>query len=155
MARSSKTRTDQTPDAEYIPARNGELMRSVPLLKILVHDLDDALAFYTDVLDLAIREDRTLGDYRWLLVGFPAQADFALNLDLATTEEQRQMVGRQAADLPLFSIDTDDCESDYQRLRARGVNFESEPDAQPYGTGVMLRDLYNNRIYLNQEPTAI
>jgi len=96
---------------------------------------------------------RILGDYRWLLVGFPGQPDFALNLDLATTEEQRYLVGRQAADLPLFSIDTDDCENDYQRLRAQGVTFDSEPGAQPYGTGVMLRDLYNNRIYLNQEPS--
>ncbi len=128
-------------------------MRSVPLLKVLVHDLEAALAFYTDVLGLVVREDRILGDYRWLLVGFPGQPDFALNLDLATTEEQRHLVGRQAADLPLFSIDTDDCENDYQRLRAQGVTFDSEPDAQPYGTGVMLRDLYNNRIYLNQEPS--
>lgn len=36
-------------------------------------------------------------------------------------------------------------------MKARGVTFEGEPETQPYGTGVLLRDLYGNRIYLNQD----
>ena len=31
--------------------------------------------------------------------------------------------------------------------------FHGEPQVQPYGTGVLLEDLYGNKIYLNQEPT--
>jgi len=38
-------------------------------------------------------------------------------------------------------------------MRARGVEFEGEPAVMPYGTGVMLRDLYGNKIYLNQDPS--
>lgn len=127
-------------------------MRSIPLVKVLVDDLDAALAFYTDRLGMTCRQDRTLGDYRWLLVGFADQPDFAINLDLVTTTEQRALCGHQAADLPLFSISTDDCLRDHAQLVDQGVEFDSEPQVQPWGTGVMLRDLVGNRIYLNQEP---
>jgi hypothetical protein len=51
----------------------------------------------------------------------------------------------------LFSIETDDCTRDYRALKARGVEFDGEPEAQPHGTGVLLRDLYGNKIYLNQD----
>jgi hypothetical protein len=32
------------------------------------------------------------------------------------------------------------------------VEFEGEPKIMPYGTGVMMLDLYGNKIYLNQDP---
>jgi hypothetical protein len=37
-------------------------------------------------------------------------------------------------------------------MKARGVKFDGEPSVRPYGTGVMLEDLYGNKIFLNQEP---
>jgi hypothetical protein len=40
----------------------------------------------------------------------------------------------------------------FRRMKAAGVHFQGEPQVQPYGTGVLLEDLYGNRIYLNQEP---
>jgi hypothetical protein len=33
------------------------------------------------------------------------------------------------------------------------VKFHGEPQIQPYGTGVLLEDLYRNKIYMNQAPT--
>jgi hypothetical protein len=48
---------------------------------------------------------------------------------------------------------TDDCLGEYRRMKDAGVKFHGEPQAQPYGTGVLLEDLYGNKIYLNQEPT--
>ena len=92
-----------------------------------------------------------LSDYRWLLVRLPGKHEFSLNLDVARSEEQNALVGCQAADLPLFSIETDDCLGDYHALKARGVEFEGEPEARPYVTGVLLKDVYGNRIYLNQD----
>jgi hypothetical protein len=41
---------------------------------------------------------------------------------------------------------------DYADLSRRGVQFEGEPKVMRYGTGVMLHDLYGNKIYLNQDP---
>jgi len=123
----------------------------VTLCKVFVHDQDEALDSYTKKLGFEVVEDSKLGDYRWWLVRLPENQAFSLNLDVARSEEQKALVGRQAADLPLFSIETDDCMRDYHALRARGVEFEGEPEAQPYGTGVLLKDLYGNRIYLNQD----
>jgi lactoylglutathione lyase len=126
-------------------------MNRVTLFKVFVHDQDEALDFYTKKLGFEVAEDAKLGEYRWLLVRLPENQEFSLNLDVARSEEQKALVGRQAANLPLFSIETDDCMRDYEAMKARGVEFEGEPEAQPYGTGVLLKDLYGNRIYLNQD----
>jgi Glyoxalase/Bleomycin resistance protein/Dioxygenase superfamily len=122
----------------------------VTLCKVFVHDQNKALDFCTKKLGFQVAEDARLGEYRWLLVRLPENHEFSLNLDVARSEEQKALVGRQAADLPLFSIETDDCLGDYQAMKARGVEFEGEPAAQPYGTGVLLKDLYGNRIYLTR-----
>ena len=125
-------------------------MKRVTLAKVFVHDQDDALDFYTKKLGFEAAEDNTLGDYRWLLVRLPDNKEFCLNLDLAKTEDQKALVGHQAADLPLFSIETDDCMRDYTAMKLRGVEFDGEPRLESYGTGVLLKDLYGTRIYLNQ-----
>lgn len=81
----------------------------------------------------------------------PDNKEFCINLEVAKTGEQRALVGRQAADLPLFSIETDDCMSEYRGLKERGVEFEGEPEVRPYGTGVLMRYLCGNKIYINQD----
>jgi catechol 2,3-dioxygenase-like lactoylglutathione lyase family enzyme len=126
-------------------------MKRVALVKLLVSSQDEALEFYTTKLGFEVAEDSKMGDYRWLLVRLPDNKEFCINLDAAKTGEQRALVGRQAADLPLFSIETDDCMSEYRALKDRGVEFEGEPDVGPYGTGVLMKDLYGNKIYINQD----
>ena len=39
-------------------------------------------------------------------------------------------------------------------MKKLGVKFDSEPEVRPYGTGVLLADLYGNKIYMNQEPLS-
>jgi catechol 2,3-dioxygenase-like lactoylglutathione lyase family enzyme len=127
------------------------LMKRVTLVKLFVNDQDEALEFYTTKLGFEVAEDRELGGYRWLLVRLPDNKEFCINLEVAKTGEQKTLVGRQAADLPLFSIETDDCVSEYGALKDRGVEFEGEPEVRPYGTGVLMKDLYGNKIYINQD----
>ena len=126
-------------------------MKRVTLVKLLVSDQDEALEFYTTKLGFEVAEDSNLGGYRWLLVRLPDNTEFCINLDTARTGEQQALVGRQAADLPLFSIETDDCVSQYRALKERGVQFDGEPEVQPFGTGVLMKDLYGNKIYINQD----
>jgi hypothetical protein len=38
-------------------------------------------------------------------------------------------------------------------MKEAGVTFHSEPQVYPYGTGVLLEDLYGNKIYLSQGPS--
>jgi catechol 2,3-dioxygenase-like lactoylglutathione lyase family enzyme len=126
-------------------------MKRVTLVKLLVNDQDEALEFYTNKLGFEVAEDRTLGDYRWLLVRSPDNNEFCINLDAARSAEQKALVGHQAADLPLFSIETDDCLGEYKTLKERGIEFDGKPEVRPYGTGVLMKDLYGNRIYINQD----
>ena len=126
-------------------------MKRVTLVKLFVSDQDEALDFYTEKLGFEVAEDTTMGDYRWLLVRLPDNEEFCINLDVAKTSEQEALVGRQAAGLPLFSIETDDCLNEYRTLKERGVEFEGEPEVRPYGTGVLMKDLYGNKINLNQD----
>ena len=40
-------------------------------------------------------------------------------------------------------------------MKARGVEFDGEPEVRPYGTGVLMKDLYGNKIYINEDlPSA-
>ena|SRR5579862_7948992 len=127
-------------------------MKRIPLFKLFTTNQDEALTFYKEKLGFEIAEDRKSGDFRWLLVKLP-DSEICINLDLAKSEAQKDIVGKQASDQPFFSIETDDCIREYNTMKANGVRFESEPDVQPWGTGVMLNDLYGNKIYLNQEPS--
>jgi catechol 2,3-dioxygenase-like lactoylglutathione lyase family enzyme len=127
------------------------LMKRVTLVKLLVNNLEEALEFYTKKLGFEVAEDNNMGDYRWLLVRLPDNKEFCINLDVAQTDEQKALVGRQADDLPLFSIETDNCMREYKALKQRGVEFEGEPEVRPYGTGVLMKDLYGNKIYINQD----
>src|SRR5262245_27077430 len=49
-------------------------------------------------------------------------------------------------------MEAHDCLGDYKRMKKLGVKFDGEPEIRPYGTGVMLEDLYGNKIFMNQEP---
>src|SRR5262245_5762224 len=119
---------------------------------LFVNDQELALRFFVDQLGFVVSEDLRMGEYRWLLVRAPGTPDVAVNLELAKTAEQRALVGKQAGSAPLFGLTTDDCRRDFLAMRARGVTFEGEPQTMPHGTGVMLQDLYGNKLYLNQEP---
>ena len=127
-------------------------MKKITLFKLYVKDQDEALRFYVDKLGFKVVEDNRLGDYRWLLITAPDNHEFSVNLEIAKTDEEKRLVGRQAAAQPLFSMSTDDCKKDYAELKRHGVVFEGEPKVMPYGTGVMMQDLYGNKIYLNQNP---
>ena len=127
-------------------------MNKVTIFKVYVSDQEQAKRFYVEKLGFEVAEDKRLGDYRWLLVRAPDNRELSINLEIAKTNEEKALVGRQAAEQPVFGISTDDCNRDYVELKGRGVKFEGEPKVMPYGTGVMMQDLYGNKIYLNQDP---
>jgi catechol 2,3-dioxygenase-like lactoylglutathione lyase family enzyme len=128
-------------------------MKKVTLFKIYTSNQDEALRFYVDKLGFELVEDKRLGEYRWVVVRMPDNKEVTINLDFAKTADQKALVGRQAADQPLFSITTDDCMREYADLKKRGVTFEGEPVRMPFGTGVTLKDLHGNKIYLIEEPS--
>ena len=127
-------------------------MTKVKIFTVLVLDQDAAIDFYTKKLGFELLEDKAFGPGRWVTVALPAQRDVMVALELAASKEDRELVGTQAGSHVLLAIDTEDCQADYKRMKALGVEFEGEPQSGPWGTGVTLKDLYGNNLFLSQEP---
>jgi catechol 2,3-dioxygenase-like lactoylglutathione lyase family enzyme len=119
---------------------------------LLVKDYDEALDFYTKKLGFVVVEDVPMGDDRWVTITLPGNQDCLLALHEALSEDDLALIGKQFGSFPMLGIATDDCVGEYQRMKALGVTFHGEPASSPYGTGVMLEDLYGNKLFLNQEP---
>jgi catechol 2,3-dioxygenase-like lactoylglutathione lyase family enzyme len=125
-------------------------MRQVKIVSVLVKDYDASLEFYTQKLGFEVVEDAAFGDRRWITLSLPGN-HCALALELAKSPEDLALVGKQAGSFPFLALDTADCAGDYQALKARGVTFHGEPKTGPWGTGVLLEDLYGNKVFLSQE----
>jgi len=127
-------------------------MMRISLLSVYVEDQDAAINFYTTKLGFILAEDVPFGPQRWVTLRLPDDEVTSIALNLAETDQDRALIGKQGGSQPLFSIVTDDCKSQYRRMKDAGVRFHGEPVVEPYGTGVTFEDLYGNKIYLNQEP---
>ena len=135
-------------------------------MSLWVRDPDEALAFYTEKLGWEVRSDYSLaelGDFRWLVVGPPAQPDVAVVLmaipgppifEPEAADQLRDLMANGRAGT--IFLTTDDCRAAYDDLRARGVEFVEEPEERPYGIDSSLRDPSGNSIRVTQvrEPAA-
>jgi hypothetical protein len=72
-----------------------------------------------------------MGEFRWLLVSAPGTPDVGINLKLAENPEQRNLVGKQGGGAPVFALATSDCRRDYERMKARDVALDGEPQTMP------------------------
>jgi len=117
------------------------------LVALVVRDYDEAIAFYTGTLGFTLVEDtyQPEQDKRWVVVAPAGSSGTALLLARATTPEQREVVGRQAAGRVFLFLRTDDFWRDYHRWSAAGVRFVRPPSVEPYGTVAVFEDLYGNR----------
>ena len=136
------------------------MLKQLTNVQVWVHDQDEALAFYTDKLGLELRDDVTvpeLGNFRWLTVGVPGQADVAITLmavpgapvfDDETRGQILELMAKGAASGLFFT--TDDCRTSYEELAERGVEFQQEPTEQPYGVDAGFRDPSGNQMRMVQ-----
>jgi len=129
--------------------------RAVNHVAVVVPDYDEAIAFYRDILDFDLIEDTALGaGKRWVLVGPAGGRGAALLLARAANEEQRSRIGNQTGGRVFLFLHTDDFRRDYDRLRARGVEFTDGPREEAYGTVAVFLDRYGNRWDLIQRSAA-
>ena len=128
--------------------------------QLWVHDQDEALAFYTKQVGLEVRTDVTvaeMGDFRWLTVGPPGQPDVAIVLmaipgpplmDAKTADQVRELVAKGFAGTVFLT--TENCQSSYEDLKSRGVEFVETPEQRPYGIDAAFRDPSGNNVRLTQ-----
>ncbi len=130
------------------------MITNVSLVSVWVKDLDESLAFYTDVLGFEARDDIQLGpDFRWVTVGHPSQPELQIHLttpspplsaDLIAAMQRAQNEGG----LPGIGLTVDDCRKTYETLSAKGVEFIQEPAERPYGIEALMRDNSGNWMVL-------
>ena len=126
-----------------------------------VHDQEVACAFWTEKVGMEVREDvsfpEEMGHFRWLTVGPPGQDDVNLVLmavpgdpvmDVATRKQVLDLTAKGFAGT-VFLV-TDDIETSYKEMTARGVEFTEPPTQMPYGIDSGFRDPSGNSVRLTQ-----
>jgi predicted enzyme related to lactoylglutathione lyase len=126
------------------------MITSLAHVTVFVKDYDEAIAFYTQKLGLALRSDEQYGPgFRWVTVGAKGQDDVALVLHIPqgdNTEERAKLTGSQ----PGMVFNTHDCRAEVARLKDVGVEVTGGPDDMPWGVQATFKDLYGNGYVLVQ-----
>jgi catechol 2,3-dioxygenase-like lactoylglutathione lyase family enzyme len=116
---------------------------------VVVGDYDEAIEFYVGALGFELVEDSPAltndgRPKRWVVVR-PPGAQTGLLLARADGEEQAAGVGRQFAGRVGLFLRVDDFDGQYERMRAAGVEFVTEPRTEPYGRVAVFLDVAGNR----------
>ncbi|MEZ4700308.1 MAG: VOC family protein [Rhodothermales bacterium] len=118
--------------------------RALAMTTLVVHDYDEAIAYFVDVMRFRLVEDTPLGaGKRWVVVR--PDAGGALLLARASSPEQTAQVGNQTGGRVAYFLETSDFWDDYRHMEACGVRFAEAPRREPYGTVVVFFDLYGNK----------
>ena len=128
---------------------------------ISVHDHDEALAFYRDLLGLEVRLDVKYEGMRWTTVG-PKGQDVNIvleppladpNAPLADRKVMKEMLAKGLLRGVIFS--TEDCDATFEHIRAGGGEVLQEPIDQPYGVrDCAFRDPSGNMVRISQPAVA-
>ncbi len=116
---------------------------------LIVFEYEEALSFYCGKLGFTVVEDSRLsGGKRWIRLKAPGGYGSEILLSRAVDDKQRSSVGNQTGGRVLFFLHTNDFNTDYSLLKAKGVEFTEGPFHESYGKLAVFKDLYGNRIDL-------
>ena len=118
---------------------------------LLVDSYDKAIAFYASTLRLFDSKQNTdAGNgLRTVFLDFHQPAiPFWMTLTLATTANERSLVGRQAGNSILLVLPVRDLESLVERLGSSDVRFDGPLLNLPYGRQAVCFDPFGNRVSL-------
>ena len=126
----------------------------INLTSVFVDDQDKALRFYTEVLGFQKKTEIPVGEYRWLTVVSPEAPE---GPELVLEPDSHPAVGPFKAALardgiPFASFAVADTQTEYERLRALGVQFTQEPAQLGPVTTAVLDDTCGNLIQIAARP---
>ncbi|GIF74010.1 VOC family protein [Asanoa siamensis] len=124
----------------------------IHLASVFVDDQEKALRFYTDVLGFKEKVNVPLGEHRWVTVVSPEDPD-GTELVLEPDEHPAAKPFKTALaedGIPVTSFAVDDVRAEYERLRARGVQFTQPPTEMGPVTTATLDDTCGNLIQIAQ-----
>jgi len=133
------------------------MLDSINISHVFVPDQDKALDFYVGKLGLEVAQDQPLGFMRWLTVRVPGDASREIllevpappGMDEKSAATVRELISKGATGFTV-GFTTSNCRKTYETLKARGVEFTSEPTEQTYGIDCGLRDPFGNHIRIVQ-----
>ncbi|HYK51425.1 MAG: hypothetical protein DMG80_07170 [Acidobacteria bacterium] len=114
-------------------------------IALVVRDYDEAIEFFTRILNFKLIEDTRLSDTkRWVLVAPPGSEGTTLLLAQAANPEQASRIGNQTGGRVFLFLHSDDFWRDYRQMVERKVTFVRLPTEEVYGTVAVFEDLYGN-----------
>jgi len=115
-------------------------------IALLVKDYDEAIDFYTKVLNFELIEDTKRSEVkRWVRVKPHGEGNFCLLLAKAKNEEQASRIGDQTGGRVFLFLHTDNFERDYQNVMKHDLKILRGPIDEPYGKVLVFEDLYGNK----------
>ena len=121
------------------------MITHVKLVGIPVKDQDRALSFYTEKLGFKVATDQPMGPgQRWIELKVRGSDT---RLTLFTPPGQEDLVGRQWNG----SFACDNVQETFEVLRAAGVEIVQEPQAQPWGKYMIIKDPDGNQIVVGSK----
>lgn len=114
-------------------------------ITFFVDDYDNAIEYFTTVLNFTLTEDKATGeDSRFVLVT-PPNSSASLLLAQAKNDVELALIGNQAADKVFLILNTDDFWRDFNEMQSKGVVFLETPREEVYGTVAIFKDKFGNK----------
>ena len=126
---------------------------------LFVNDQEKAYDFYVKKLGFNVHTDATMDNgFRWLTVTAPDDPNHEIVLFPASgsmngLDEDAQKALKLLLDKGVMGsgvLETNDCRATYEELKAKGVQFKSEPKEQFYGIECIVTDGCGNWFSMTQ-----
>jgi lactoylglutathione lyase len=115
-------------------------------LSLLVKDYDEAIQYYTEVLQFSLLENTDMGKgKRWVVVTPSKTEGCKLLLAKAKNDAELKAVGNQTGGRVFLFLHTSEFDTYYKHLSKHEVEFCESPRHEPYGKVVVFKDLYGNK----------
>jgi len=114
-------------------------------IALVVKDYDEAIRFYTEVLQFDLIEDTVLSETkRWVLVRPQGGDSCCLLLAKAKNEAEAASIGNQTGGRVFLFLHTENFDKYYQHLLDYEVKIIREPVVEKWGKVAVFADLYGN-----------
>ena len=118
------------------------MIRGIKFASVPVRNQDVALKFYTEKLGFRVLTDQPMGPQkRWIELEISGAQS---KLVLFTPEGHEDRIGT----FQTITFWTDDVEGTAKTLKAKGVEFASDPKKEPWGTFAIFKDQDGNQFVL-------
>jgi len=121
------------------------MRQNLAKIALVVNDYDEAINYYTQILQFELVEDTPVENKRWVVIAPPGSENGCqILLAKAKNDSQKAFIGNQTGGRVFLFLYTDDFWRDFKRMEGLGVEFVREPTDEEWGIVAVFKDLYGN-----------